>query len=711
MKVLRLFLALFLLSACTLNPPSTPTVTPTATPPPGGAELVATTFLAAWERGDLPGMYSLLSSRSQALVSQENFTARYRQFAEQGLITAVHPALKTALQQGDHAQAAFDVTYDTLLIGSFDKSGIVMPLVYDGGRWSVVWSDGLILPELAGGNVLYLQPRRPGRGNIYARDGSALAADGDVTTIGVVPGQITDEAAVLAVLAPLLEQSPDDLRARWADAHPDWYVPLGDVPQDVAQAAYDQLSALAGVQLKSKSTRFYRDGGLAPHVIGYTGAIPAEQLDAYRAKGYSGDERVGLSGIESNYQDVLAGTFGGQLNVVTPLGDFVAKLAERPAAPPRSVYTTVDRRLQKNIQTILAAPINGQPARGAVVVLDPHSGAVLAMASAPSYDPNWFDPTSDYAGALANLLSDPSHPLLNRATQGSYPAGSVFKIVTMAAALESGEYTPDTLYTCTGTWSGLGPDWIKTDWLPGGHGTITLKQGLTDSCDPYFYDVGLHLDQKDVTLLPGFARFFGLGQATGITGVAEDPGLVPDPLWKQQTVGEQWYPGDSVNLAIGQGYLLVTPLQIAQMLGAVANGGTLYRPYVVDHLAAAGGPDEQPAQPFASAQLPIAPDNLDAIREALHNVTVAPGGTARGVFVGLSVPVAGKTGTAENAGGAEPHAWFAGYTQANDPTHPDIVIVVLMENAGEGSAISAPIFRRIVEQYFGLPETPFPWEQ
>jgi penicillin-binding protein 2 len=700
---------LVLLSACDLNPPSTPAITPTATPPPGGAELVAATFLSAWEQQDHGGMYSLLSPRSQALVSQANFTARYTQFNETGLITTVRPAIKTALQQGDRAQVSYDVSYESRLVGPFTATGVLMPLVYSEERWSIVWSDGLILPELGGGNVLYLQPRRPGRGNIYARDGSALAADGTVTTIGVIPGAITDEAAVVALLAPLFGLEPDALRERWAGAQADWYVPLGDVAQEVAQQYYDQLTQLAGVELKSKSTRFYRDGGLAPHVVGYTGAVPAEQLAEYRARGYSGDERVGLSGLEQWGEEILAGAFGGQLTVVSPQGDFVARLAEQPAQPARSLYTTLDRTLQQAAQEALAGPIEGRPVRGAVVALDPQTGAVLALASAPAFDPNWFDPSSPYANQLSALLSDPGRPLLNRTTQGVYPPGSVFKIVTMAAALESGQYTPDSLYTCTGVWTGLGPEWIKTDWLAGGHGTITLKQGLIGSCDPYFYELGLRLGEFDVTLMPSYARWFGLGTITGLEGLVEEPGLIPDPLWKEQNVGEGWFPGDSVNMAIGQGFVLATPLQIAQMLAAVANGGTLYRPYVIDYVAAQGGAPEQQTRPYAAAQVPVSPENLAAIREALRGVTSVQGGTARHRFEGFAIPVAGKTGTAQNAG-EEPHAWFAGYTLAEDPAHPDIALVVLVENSGEGSAVAAPLFRRIVERYFERAVTPLPWE-
>jgi penicillin-binding protein 2 len=711
MKVLRLIPVLLLAcAACLPGSPATPTPSPTPTPPPGGAEQVAATFLSAWGQGDYAGMYSLLSERSQALVTQASFEARYRQFVEQGLITVVRASVKTALQQGERAQVGYDVSYETLLAGPFERTGMVMPLTYASGRWGVAWNDGLILPELAGGNVLYHQPRHPGRGNIYASDGTALALQGEAAIISVVPGQMTDEAAVVAALAPLLNLSAEDLRAKWANARADWVVPLGIVSQQtLAQAGLD-LAQLPGVQLATQSMRFYPDRGLAAHVVGYAGAVPAEEVAAYRARGYTGDERVGLTGLEYWGEEALAGRFGAQLTVVTPAGDFVAKLAERPAQAATSLYTTIDRDLQQAAEEVLSQPVNGVPARGAIVVLDPRTGAVLAMASMPTFDPNLFGPAGQNSAALAAVLNDPARPLINRAAQATYPLGSVFKLVTISAALESGEYTAGTLYHDTGTWDRLGADWVKTDWLAGGHGTITLKQALTFSCDPYFYDVGFNLDKKDATLLPTYARWFGLGRLTGIRGILEDEGLVPDSLWKLENEGVEWFPGDSVNLAIGQGYLLVTPLQVAQMYGAVANGGTLYQPYLIDHTAAAGEPAGPVTAPVESGKLPVTAEHLQTIQEALHDVTVAPGGTAVNRFVGLSVPVAGKTGTAENAL-EEPHSWFAGYTMAGDPIHPDIAIVVLVENAGEGTSVAAPIFRRIVEKHFDLPVTPLPWEQ
>ncbi len=439
--------------------------------------------------------------------------------------------------------------------------------------------------------------------------------------------------------------------------------------------------------------------------------VDSEQLGDYRDKGYRGDEWVGVAGLEAWGEALLAGQPGVTLRIVTPDGRTHRTLAERELVVSRPIYTTLLRDFQLKVQEILGERI------GAIVVLDADSGAVLAMASGPGFDPNVFIRPGAAAERNA-LLFDSRRPLLNRATQGAYPLGSVFKIVTMAAALEAGGFTPDSLYTCSGTWSELGPGAIKKDWLAGGHGTLTLVQGLERSCDPYFYHVGLALANVSFDILPEYARAFGLGQLTGIEGVAEVGGLVPDPAWKLETHGEVWTSGDSVNLAIGQGFFTVTPLQVARYVAAVANGGTLYRPHVIVRIGAApdGSAPETASEPEVIGKLPVSAEHLDAIRQGMEGATQRAGGTATHRFYNMAIPVAGKTGTAQAPGEtALPHSWFTGYAPSDCQALPEgceaqIAVVVLVENAGEGSSVAAPLFRQVVEAYFGLPQTPLPPE-
>jgi len=340
-------------------------------------------------------------------------------------------------------------------------------------------------------------------------------------------------------------------------------------------------------------------------------------------------------------------------------------------------------------------------------VLDVHTGAIRALASGPGFDANAFIGPAGAVGR-SQILADPRRPLFNRVTQGTYPAGSVFKIVTLATALEKGGMDPDqTFFYCPGYWEGLGPAARKECWKTEGHGNISLKEGLIGSCNVVFYSVGQILDGAGQDLLPEMGRGLGFGEPTGLIGIPEESGLVPDPGWKANALNENWWVGDTVNLSIGQGHLLVTPLQIARMMAAIANGGTLYSPYVIDRIGAGGDTlPEQVTQPQAVGTLPLSPENLAVIQEGLLGVTTHPIGTATHRFAGLNILVAGKTGTAEaGRADAQPHSWFAAYVPAD---RPEIAIAAVLENAGEGSTVAAPLVRQVIEAYYGLPLSPLP---
>ncbi len=701
------------LAACAGLTP-VPTVTPVpptatlATPDPEGA---ATTFLEAWTKRDYPAMYSLLSPLSQDAISLADFTNRYETVARIATLQTLETKVLTALKSGARAQVAYTVRFHTAQVGDIERQ-TEMQLIYEASRWQISWTDAMILPELKDGGTLVMNYSQPARANIYDRAGLGLAVQGQdkIIIVGVQPGRIQDETAVLAALADLLGEQPDTLKDKYATLPADWYVPLGEASATAVLGNYETLAALEGVFMTASTTRAYPFGGVAPHLVGYMGAIPPEQLAEYEALGYTGDERVGVAGLEAWGERYLTGVRGGQLNVITPGGE-VLGLAESQSQPAQAIYLTLDRAFQTEVQNALGN------FRGAAVVLNPATGEILALASNPAFDPNLFEnPGGDPAG-LAELLANPRNPLLNRVTQGIYPPGSVFKIPMLGAALMSGLYTRDTLYTCTGKWDLLGPSAIKYDWTvtygvkP--HGKIDLVQSLAFSCDPYYYTIAYNLFQQNPNYMSEVARQFGLGEFTQIGQVAEAQGLIPDPEWKRTTYGEDWTPGDSVNMGIGQGYVLVTPLQIAQMLAAIRNGGTLYRPQIVSKIAPPSGEPSFQFEPIVNGKLPVTPAQLALIQESLQAVTTLPGGTARQRFVGLEVSVAGKTGTAEDPGGAggAPHAWFAGYTEANRRDKSDIVIVVIIENVGEGSEYAAPIFRRIAEIYFsGRAYTLYPWE-
>lgn len=704
----------------TLTPAQTNTPAPTVIPT--GAEGVGLTFLQAWERQDFEGMYSLLASRSQALVERAAFVARYAEAMRTAQVVTVEDQPLAMRYEGNSAEMEAQVIWHTAVVGDIIRRQAI-PFVYENNHWGIVWDESLILPELAGGQRLQLVTSSPSRGAIYDRSGAkALAFQGDAVVLGVVPNKLTDEAGFLAAVGAVLGQDPADLRALYAGSPPDWYIPLGVAAADVVQANFNLLQPFVntGLVTEDRRGRQYADN-LAPHLVGYTGPIPAGEQETYLAEGYAPDDRVGLAGLERWGEPFLRGTRGGILSVVNPTGEQAAIVQEAERRRARNVYTTFDADFQQAVQQALAEAITTHPVAqaGAIMVLDVNSGAIRAMATYPTYNPTIFDEIRpNTADDLSAILNDPRRLLLNRAAQGEYAPGSTFKLVTISAGLASGLYTPDTRYACTGIWAGLGESLIKYDWLPGGHGTITLVQALTRSCNPYFYQVGLVVDGADPFLLPKIARAYGLGSSTGIQGGADSAGLIPDPDWKLQNLGEGWSAGDAVNMAIGQGFVLVTPLQLATLTAAIANGGTLYQPSLISRIGEGEGAPEETVTPVVTGQGPLSAEQLAAVQTGMRDVTSSPYGTATHIFRGLPVPTAGKTGTAQAPDPeALPHAWFTGYTPTEPYTAPDgralngpeIAITVLIENAGEGSAVAAPIFRRIVELYFGLPLTPLPW--
>ena len=682
----------------------------------------ARAFYRAWEAQDYMGMYSLLAPQSQALVDSQSFVQRYDEAMKTAAVQNITAQPVSLIQEGSEAQFGVRVTWDTAVLGPITREYTV-PLVFDNDRWGIVWREGLILPELEGGNRLSMEYVVPSRAGIYDIGGYALAFQGKAIGLGIIPGQIVDEAGLLATLSPILGRTPGEIKEMYVTAQPDWYVPIGDIPEDVLQEHILDLQPYINSGLappEARNSRIYAESGIAPHIVGYTGFIPAEEIDSYLTQGYRGDEMVGRAGIEAWGEEYLNGERGGTLSVIGSSGELLSTLVEKAPLQSRSIYSTIDHTFQSAVEQALAEAVETHPIghAGAIVVLDVNNGDVKAMASYPSYDPAIFDalrPGSDTA--LTAVLNNPGRPLINRATQGVYPAGSVFKIITMSAALNSNLYTPDSVYTSTGVWTKLGQEYAKTDWRTGGHGTVSLRQALVVSCNTCFYDVGYNLDGQDNTLLPNTAFDFGLGRVTGLQGTAESPGLIPDPAWKMSNIGEGWATGDAVNMAIGQGYVQVTPLQIATILAAIANGGTIYQPKLIDRIGAGGGAPEEPWPVVENGKIPLNDEQIAVFKESLWNVANGPWGTATDRFEGLPIQVAGKTGTAE-APPNDSHAWFAGYAPAAPYTkadgtvieQPEIAVAVIVENAGEGSAVAAPIFRRIVELYYGIdPVTPYPW--
>ncbi len=446
---------------------------------------------------------------------------------------------------------------------------------------------------------------------------------------------------------------------------------------------------LAISQPGATPARAYPQGATAGPVVGYTGEVSADELSELSAKGYVAGDTIGKTGVEAAAEPVLAGQRGGRLTVITPQGEVAATIASIPPRAGETVALTLDLDWQRAAEAALGDHT------GSVVIIDPADGAIRALASSPRYDPNVFASGQ----GVAALLNDPGQPLIDRPVQGQYPPGSTFKVVTMAAALERGAFQPDSTFTCTGTWMGL-PGVTMKCWLATGHGQISLVSGLTQSCDVVFYELGKRLDELDEDYLPSFAAACGLGAPVGALPGVEAKGVMPGPAWKQATLRQPWTRGDTVNLAIGQGYLLVTPLQLATIYAQIAGGGRLAAPRLLDRAVQPGGNVERTLPAPAPRALPWSPATLQAVRAGLKGVVADPAGTASFVFRGspLAGLVAGKTGTAEAAPGQAPHAWFACFAPFDAPK---VVVLVMIEHGGEGSAVAAPIARRVLEAVLG----------
>jgi len=683
----------------------TPNVRITAVP---DVEAAVRAYLNAWRNDDYETMYAMLTQVSRDALSYDTFYGRYVNIANELSLENINYEILSSLVNPRSAQVAYNLHLSGVLIKDIQRT-TTMKLSLEDGGWRIQWDEALMLPELAGGNKLWMDYKVPARGNIFDREGDVLASQADAVALGIEANKVGPDYMydILQSAWNALGQRPDlepnlmlpTLQKYYQNG---WYLGLGEVRTNANYRGFISFDGAVAVEF---SGRYYDLGGVGQHAVGYISSIQAEEADRYRRKGYRIDQKVGRSGIELWGEDYLAGKRGGTLYVANPEGKVVTKIASVEPSASASIYTTFLKDYQLKAQRTL----NGF--RGALVVMERDSGRILAMASSPGFDPNAFEPTNYNSTFLLNkIYQDTYTPLMNRATMGQYPLGSVFKIITMAAALESGLYTPETQYDCGYFFEEL-PGLKLSDWtwehVQRGEdispsGVLTLPEGLMRSCNPFFWHIGLDLFRQGHTKdISNMARGFGLGKKTGIIGISpseEETGNITDPATEV----------DAVNNAIGQGQTLVTPLQVASFVAAVGNGGTLYKPQMIEKVEASDGEILYEFKPEAVGKLPVKYENLQVIQEAMKDVVRNRRGTAWRSFMS-TMPVAGKTGTAQDPPNKS-HAWFAGYTYANDPKKPDIAAAVIVENQGEGSEYAAPIFRALVDLYFKGGRNPFVWE-
>jgi penicillin-binding protein 2 len=541
------------------------------------------------------------------------------------------------------------------------------------------------------------------RGTMYDRNGAVLVSNRPSFAISIIPVEYNNPQVVTPALAGLIGLEPAEIETQLQAGQEFPYTPVRlkrDVDQATVARIEEHKAELPGVVVEAVPVRYYVYGQLAAHLFGFIGRINEEEYAARKASGYHPGDLVGKDGLERVWEDILRGVDGGREFEVNALGEEVGVAGDKPAVSGKGLVLTLDANLQKAAEEALETQIIqsrqiGYPAKGgAVVVLDVRTGAVRAMASKPSFDPNVF------AGGISNrdwnaLLNNPNDPLNNRVIQNAYPPGSVFKIVTAAAALDQGLTTPEEIFDDRGVYVLYG--WTFYGAEQTALGRINIVDAIAKSSDPTFYELARRMGPDK---LASYALTFGYGVETGLKLPGEIKGMVPTEEWKLATYGEGWYPGETLIAGIGQGYYLATPLQQALSLMAVANGGIVYRPMLVDKILGPNGAPEVDLKPEILRTVYLRPEIWQIIRSGLEAVTTR--GTASVVFQGYNQKVAGKTGSSET-GRETIHSWFACYAPADNP---QIVVAALIEDAGEGAVSAAPLVRRVLEAYFGLPANP-----
>ncbi|MEW5766532.1 MAG: penicillin-binding protein 2 [bacterium] len=534
-------------------------------------------------------------------------------------------------------------------------------------------------------NRIQFIPVTAPRGRILDRKGTVLVRnrpsfDISVIQLGLSP-QILERT--ITGLSRILNLSPTEIRERLSkEAHCPFNPAL--IIQDVDRKTMTQVAErkidLPGVIIQVSPRRDYVYGDLAAHIIGYLGEVSGAELEELRQKGYRSGDLIGKAGVEREFDDYLRGENGVEQVEVDVKGRRLGTISRKDPTLGDNLTLTIDYALQRTAEEALG------DSRGAVVVLDVNTGGILAMASKPAFDPNVFvSPQKKIK--IKDFFSDPRYPLLNRAISAQYSPGSQFKIVVASAALENNLVKPSETFYCGGSYY-LGRRYAC--WKEQGHGWKNLEEAIIHSCNVYFYQLGLKVGAERMAEM---ARNFGLGQFSQISFPHEKPGLVPDPAWKKKTLGERWHLGETVNFSIGQGYLLTTPIQLANLMAAVVNGGRIYKPLVVKAIHSPDGKVINSFEPQLLRKFSLKRTTLSLLHNALEGVVSRGTGWQAKI---KDLRIGGKTGTAQNPHG-EDHAWFMCFAPVDKP---ELAVSVLVEHGGHGGAAAAPIARKIMETYF-----------
>lgn len=584
---------------------------------------------------------------------------------------------------------------------------LIMLMAYVLRLWQLQVLEGARYRYQSENNRIRLEDIPAPRGLIFDRNGVPIVENRPAYHLLLIREDVHDMDGTIRELAKLTGKTPQELMAVIdANKQTPKFMPIrlvSDLDRDCLARIEAQRIRLPGVVIQLEPKREYRWNGTAAHLIGYLSEITESELKSEKYQGYYSGEDVGKFGVEGTFEKYLHGKRGGRQVEVDAVGRRMRLLDEVLPIPGRNLWLTIDIELQKVAEECLQGHV------GAIVAMDPTTGAVLAMASSPVFDQEKFirGLSRDEWQALSK---DPNHPLLNRCIGAAYPPGSTFKPFMAIAALKEGVITPDTAFNCPGFLNFAGRKYRC--WRDHGHGSVNVDRGLAQSCDVFFYNCGMRLG---VDRIAQYANMFGLGEKTGIGLNGEHPGLIPTSFWKKRATGVPWQKGETLSVSIGQGFDLATPIQMAAAYAAIGNGGNLWQPYVVRRIEGNSTEENDEIRAKLKEKIPIEPRYFDIVRKGLLDVVEE--GTAK-LIRNKTVQIAGKTGTAQVvrvADGANrklvarmakeknrDHAWFVGYAPADDPK---IVVSAIVEHGEHGASTAAPMVQKVILSYLGSKST------
>jgi penicillin-binding protein 2 len=581
-------------------------------------------------------------------------------------------------------------------------TGIIFFMLFVlGGRTAYLQLiEGSHFRSVAEGNRIRIRDIKATRGILYDRNQIPLVRNEPSVSLSVVPVDLpTDKdqrTALFNELSAMASSTPDQIEEQVKKAAQYSYQPLilkENLTHEQAVLTEILSSRYPGVALRSASIRQYSNdvGGLSlSHILGYVGRIEEGKIESYIEKGYSIDDYVGKAGIEITYEKELKGTNGREQVEVDATGEAKEILASEKAVPGSNIILTIDAELQKVAEQSLSRQLVGGLERGVVIALNPQNGEVLALVSLPSYDHNVFSHGVDQK-TFSELINDPNRPLFSRAVSGEYASGSTIKMIKAAAALDAGIIDRRTSFSSVGGIS-VG-QWFFPDWKAGGHGITNVTKALAESVNTFFYIIGGGYQQFNglgIERMKQYAEKFGPDKPLGVDLPNEASGFYPSEQWKEEAKHEQWYIGDTYHAAIGQGDVLVTPLQVAAYTSVFANGGTLYRPHIAREFLATETQPDKHVEPDVIFKNVVSSESIAIVNDGLRQAVTD--GSARRLST-LPFQSAAKTGTAQWSSTKQPHAWATSFAPFKEP---QIVVTVLIEEGKEGSSVAIPVINDIL---------------